>query len=511
MNPIEQTILYIKDRRRLDSAVILAKTPGVRQVDEEELIGWAFDFEGDCHLDGKLGIETPGRESGVTDSGTEPHLYFHPLPSGCHALGHLSPCHNSDGNSIGLISHCLIVAPRLLRAFHNNILMIHQALVARKHFQFLVPDHPDDVSSFSIVPIKMGVRHTPVITTDLLEAIRDYPGAEVFAHLLSSSINSVCTFITRLSPSIPLINGVIQCLPIPLRPELSFATSLHFSALRPLRLIAARESSRNIRSICRQYAIPFFHLVHFDIHVLRERLLANRDWATLVYSVLERGLYHDFARCLTDKLKYCSFETQRGTPDWNLLNRVSESLFDEWFHDGKGVTDEEIIGGKMPPAVEESGSGLNDENQRLRGDASHWHRHPENDSQHGSVIKETDLDAIAEQLLPLSSFTKQPISRSRQVSQRRLAKQFPQYEREIRHLDSLLARSLFGDTMALESLNESWRELRKRLPFHDVEVIRETYLHLVQSIIVQPRDPEYPKPPRRTIDSLEVMNIFLQE
>jgi hypothetical protein len=53
--------------------------------------------------------------------------------------------------------------------------------------------------------------------------------------------------------------------------------------------------------------------------------------------------------------------------------------------------------------------------------------------------------------------------------------------------------------------------LRQRLSFQEKEIIRETYLHLVQSIIVQPRDPDYPKPPRRTIDSLEVMNIFLQE
>jgi len=53
--------------------------------------------------------------------------------------------------------------------------------------------------------------------------------------------------------------------------------------------------------------------------------------------------------------------------------------------------------------------------------------------------------------------------------------------------------------------------LQKRLTFEKTETIREYYVHLVQSIIVQPRDPDYPKPPRRTLDSLDVMNIFLQE
>ena len=507
---IEQAILYIKDHRKLDSAAILAKTSGVQQLDEEELIGWAFDYEGDFHLNDDAENQPPPLETDLPNWGPEPHLYFHPLPSGNYALGHLSQCHNSDDDSISMISHCLIVTPKLLRAYHNNILMIYQALTARKEFHFLTTECLVDPTPLELTPIKIGVRHTHIITTDLLEAIRDYPGAEVFAQLISSSVNSVCTFFTWLSPSIPLINGAIQCLPIPLRPELSFATSLHFSPLRPLRLIAVHERSRNVRDICRRFAIPFFHIVHFDVKMLRDRLLANQDWASLVYSVLERGAYNDFVRWMTNKLKYCSFETQRGTPDWDLLNRVSKSLHGEWFQDGKNVTDDGSID-NLIPSHEESGDGLNDENRILRGDSSHKLYHPDLDSHPGSVIKEADLEAMTRKLLPMPSDTKQTTANSHNTSQRRLTKQFPEYEREIRQLDSLLARSLFGDTKALEALDGEWRELRKRLAFQESEVIRETYLHLIQSIIVQPRDPDFPKPQQRTLDTLEVMNIFLQE
>ena len=509
MDPIEQAILYIKDHRQLDSAVILAKTPGVRSIDEEELIGWAFDFEGDFFSDDNVENETPSLESGSSDWEVEPHLYFHPLPSGCYALGHLSQFRDNDGNLISLISHCMIVAPRLLRAFHNNILAIHQVLVARKHFHFLTPANVIDALSLTLAPIKMGVRHTPVINMDLLEAIRDYPGAEVFAHLISSSVNSVCTIFTWMSPSISLINSAIQCLPIPLRPELSFATSLHFSALRPLRLIAAHEKSRVGRDICRRFAIPFFHIVHFDISMLRERLLTHRDWATLVYTVLQQRACEKFARCLTDKLKYCSFETQRGTPDWNLLNHVSKSLLEEWLLNGNTDINTPLADRKLSTG-EETNRGLADENRHLRGDGSHMLYRPDNDS-HGPVVQDADWEAISKQLLSLPSIEKQKSTNPRQPSQRRLAKQFPQYEREIRQLDSLLARSLFGDVVALEALDGAWRDLRQRLTFQESEIIRETYLHLVQSIIVQPRDPEFPKSPRRSIDSLEVMNIFLQD
>lgn len=510
MPSIEQAILYIKDHRKLESAAILAKTAGVQQVDEEELLGWAFDFEGDFYLDDMMDSATLSQEQDTPNLTGEPHLYFHPLPSGCYAFGHLTQFRDLDSDTISMISHCLIVTSRLLRAYHNNILVIYQALVARKDFHFPATDRPVDASSIVLTPIKMGVRHTPMIKTDLLDAIHDYPGAEIFAHLVASTINSVCTFYTWLSPSIPLISGAIQCLPIPLRPELSFATSLHFSALRPLRLIAAHERSRCVRDICRRFAIPLLHIVHFDVKMLRERLLGNRDWASLVFSVIDRRAYDDFARCMTDKLKYCSFETQRGTPDWNLLNRVSKPLLNEWFQDGNRASDA-YLADEIRPSVEVSDNSLAEEYRLLRGDSSHKRNYPDNDESQAAIIKETDLDAISEKLLQLPSLTKQQTPNSRHTPQRRLSKQFPQYEREIRQLDSLLARTLFGDTMARDALEMQWRDFRKRLAFPEIEVIRETYLHLVQSIIVQPRDPDYPKPQQRTIDSLEVMNIFLQE
>ena len=504
MDPIEQAILYIKDHRRAGTGTIVAKTPDVRQIDEEELIGWAFDFEGD-----------------LPDSGCESHLYFHPLPSGCYVLGQQSLVHDTDGNSVSLLSHCLIVTPRLLRAFHNNILAIHQALLTRGDFHFLTAGQCVDTSSLVLSPVKMGVRHVPVIDKDLLEAVRDYPGAAGFANLLSLSIHSVCTIFTWLSPSIPLINGIIQCLPIALRPELSFASSLHFSATRPLRLIAAHENYQNVRDICSRYAVPFFHIVHFDANMLLERLLSHQDWATLVYHILEQGLYHDFAGFMAGKLKSCSFETQRNTPDWNLLNRVGKAMLHEWNRNEGGMTDSCLLEGILPSGNEPDKVFATEGNRLMRGDYSHTRFQPESNASPGqspdmeprldSVVKDSDLEEIIRKQNRVSVDDSPETATSRPTSRNRLTRKFPKYEREIRQLDSLLARSLFGDSTALESLETLWRELHKHLTFDEIEIIRETYLRLVQSIIVQPRDPNYPKPPRRTIDSLDVMNIFLQE
>jgi len=96
-------------------------------------------------------------------------------------------------------------------------------------------------------------------------------------------------------------------------------------------------------------------------------------------------------------------------------------------------------------------------------------------------------------------------------AQQRLARRFPRFENELRQLDSLIARSLFGDQTAMEMLDKNWRKLRESLNYEEISIIRESYIQLVQSIIVLPRDPKYPKHPRRTLDALDVMNVFLQE
>jgi len=535
MDPIEQAILYVKDRRNPSSAVILAKTSGVRQIDQSELLGWAFDYEGDfCHEDHEDRMECATQYKDMDSTGLEfePHLYFHPLPSGCYALCHQTAFRNPSSNSTSLVSHCLVITPRLLRAFHNDVLAIHKALMAREDFHFLVPDSPDDMSTFSILPISIGVRHTPVIDTGLLVAVCDYPEATGFSNLLSLSIHSVCSFYTWLSPPIPLIRSIIQCLPVALRPELTFATSLHFSSVRPFRLIAVHENNRKARDVCRRFAIPFFHIAYFNADMLRERLLSHPSWATFVYRVLDQSAYVPFVRCMTGPLKSCSFETQHGTTDWNMLNQVGRSLLDLWDSDGIETIDdhwEEFFARNHPVPGSETFSSTNksdkpvvmEENARLRGDYSHEHFQSETGSTAGrpadtrksreSVLKKTEPGDFSKKLRRSSPIHQPASTDSGSASQKRLALRFPQYEREIRQMDSLIARSLFGDVLALEALEKAWRELQKRLTYGEIETIRENYVHLVQSIIVQPRDPDYPKPPRRTLDSLDVMNIFLQE
>lgn len=539
MEPIEQAILYIEDSRKPGTGKTLVKTSGVRAMDEDELLGWAFDFEGEFSEKNEEAGSLSRRESGLND----PYFYFHPLPSGCFAFCRMSTLPDDGNGTFGLTSHCLIVPPRLLRAFHNNILTLYHSLIARSDFSFSVPERYDDIASASLSPISMGVRHAPIVEPELLEALRDYPGATIFSHLVGSSINSVCTVFTWLAPSIQLINGIIQCLPIALRPELSFATSLHFSSLRPLRLIAAHENSRAARNICRQYAIPFLHIFHLDENLLRENMAGQREWGTLTYHLLKQERYDFLQRCMQGRLRFFTFETPCGTPDWYALNRLGKALLDRCETDGSshatGETSsenefvfpenfpDELLdelfppderGEQSPPEVVAPDEIDENVGPILRGDFPHapflQKSEPADDLPENSLTDSTvndDVFAEIQKRIAQPLLTDSSADKPKPTSQKRLIQQFPRYERELRQMDSLVARSLFGDQMALEALEKAWGQLLKRLTFDQAGVVRETYIHLVQSIIVQPRDPEYPKPARRTIDSLDVLNIFLRE
>ena len=419
------------------------------------------------------------------------HLYFHPLPSGCYALCRLSSFYDEENDCISRFSHGLIITPRLLRAFHNNVLGIYRSLAARSDFQWLTATRREEATPRQLTGLQMGVRNSPIIDTDLLDAFRSYPGTTTFVNLLASSINSVCTVFTWLSPSLPLIDGIIQCLPKALRLEISFSTSLHFSGLRPLRLMAVHENSLKARDICQKYAVPFFHLFHNDENFVREKLQSLHHWANLIYQVIEREQYDFLAENLKGPLQSFSFETEHGTPDWFSLNKIGETLLDEFNRDrrvltGDGMLDENMLPNDVKPGNEQlriEADGTADfprlpapendiplsDGELVRGDLPHasftsgFSGNP-GDAVDGQdipddlVLNDAVFEEVQKQVKPLS--TGESSNPQRPISQRRLIQQFPRHENEIKKIDSLVARSLFGDQRALDSLEETWQELK---------------------------------------------------
>ncbi|MDR1491225.1 MAG: hypothetical protein LBT05_00645 [Planctomycetaceae bacterium] len=509
---VEQALLHVNNRRNPQNGKILAETFGISRCDEEELIGWAFDFEGDVPLPSE-------NHNGFADASNEPHLYFHPLPSGSFALGSLSTEYVSESNETGLYSHCLVISPQLLKSFDNNVVALYHSLLSGKNFQFFVPTPNFVPQEFSLKPLKIEPVSLSMINRDMLDALRDYPGITTLAGLVASSISSVCTLFTWISPSIQLINGLIQCFPLTLRTEISFATSLHFSSLRPLRVMGVYERSAVVRQICQKYLLPLFNVLNMDQNRLRNQILSQPSWASLIYRILDLNQYDFFEKQMEEQLKFHLFENHRGTPDWHSLNRLGEKIIRKLERETIVARSNKMdCGGQIGETSLAEKSSKNKE--VLRGDFAHHvfeckKSADDKNSSFSSDNKNADpifdnLDLQFQQSFPGNIIHKVKKTKS-SFSQQHLKKRFPKFENEIRQIDSLVARSLFGDNIAHEMLNHCWKKLRNSLNFEEINIIRESYIQLVQSVIILPRDPAYPKHPRRSIDALEIINIFLEE
>jgi len=527
MAVIEQAVLHVGDHRDAFSAKLLAKTPGVLPMDVGELIGWGTCFETDfsqlvkseAYVDPFLIAEST-------------QLYFHPLPSGAYALAQLFNVRNQGTDDATSISkknvsysyhvHCLVVSAKSFLEFHNNIVEIYRTLVKHSNFRFL-REETTDWEHLLLSPIEISPEHARLIDPELFEAMYDYPGSETVAALLMASSDSVCTLLANVPPTLQLFNGLIQCLPVAWRPEMSFSTSLHFSQMRPLRLMVVEEHNQTVRSICHRYVVPILNLLHTNQSSLYQRIQRRRGWQTYIYNIFEQKSFDELEKQLAILSETHFKNSEQNLPSWYDLNQIGISLLEQKEinpaskNDMAGSPAESDKELSADLSLEDSPANFNP-GEQIRGDFAHSvfiradQQPPDGQAQPGTTGKyacDPLLEKVLEHAAAIGSADKK-IDLFGQT-QERLSQQFPKYENEIRQMDSLIARSLFGDQLAVEMLDSAWRELYRQLSSEERGIVRETYIKLVQAIITQPRDPAYPKHPRRSVDALEVLSIFLTE
>jgi len=486
MGLIEQAILFVGRRSGDRECQILNITSGIHQSDIVEIQEWGADFLYDP-------AQKPTPET--------PHLYFHPLPSGSFVLGRVifdsreagTSCHNACMHDacMSYHIHCLVIPPETLSRFHNNVILLYHEILRTEGFYLF---HPDEGRTDLRPLVAEGA--APVLEPELFEALCDFPGPVGMATLVRSCIDSVCTFFTEGPPTLKLLSGLLQCFPVSLRPEISFATALHFSPSRPLRIMCVESQSATTRSICGKYVIPFFNFMRLTPQSF-EKIGGNKYWAQLIYEILQARQF-EFLRDRFVTAESMEFGASHDGPisDWKQLQQYGKTLLEE-LQISMAIEKDSLkssfttgtpTGGTPPSSAH--GPIMQIGEETFRSDVVHhvFARKEETENDPGSRP-------------PLSS----PLSSAG------LLKAFPNWAPELRKMDSLLARALFGDSVALETLEKQWKKLSPRLTPSERGRISESYVHLIQSVLTQPQDPDYPKHPRRSIDALELLNLFIAD
>lgn len=86
---------------------------------------------------------------------------------------------------------------------------------------------------------------------------------------------------------------------------------------------------------------------------------------------------------------------------------------------------------------------------------------------------------------------------------------FPHLFEHIVLLDSLTARALFGDSVALCQLRREWNKIMLSLNGNELCVLSEEYIRLVRQLVSRPFDNAAPRELHRCLDAIDVLDIFL--
>jgi hypothetical protein len=177
-----------------------------------------------------------------------------------------------------IYTQCLVLSPDLLARFANNPFAVLRAAVAQGTI------HRTDEVPRELNAIRLVGRCGPVDHGLLTELIHD-PGAEwLVGGLAEMQSKQQWAIATSAAQAPRLIAGLLNCLPIACRAEISFTTGLRLSPRRPFRIACLPPDPAEIRRVERQHG-PVFTIA--GQHLTSESI--GRGWVGYVAQVLESG------------------------------------------------------------------------------------------------------------------------------------------------------------------------------------------------------------------------------
>ena len=369
------------------------------------------------------------------------NLFFHPLPSGHHALGVLYPAKRSffslfqQPQSINV--RVLVVPAKSLLEYANHPIALFEVL-RQGHLIPFVSRPPKHL--LPLVPITSPRR----LNKALLKSLAEHPGAMSLAQLTQSLFNAECTLFTSKSVSaLSVLSVLFDLLPIRYRPELTFSSDFFISPKNSFRLSGFSRLQQQTIRLMKQWGVQVISLERGN----RGSVETLDPWSRFVYQLLQTGNF-DFLE-----------------QHWNLEHRATAVL---------PIEMEPIIWDNL----HEIGVSMN--KAMLSGTLPDTHILATDFPSY--TLEELRCVAAVEQIIPMLNAPKP--SSAKPVSNRRLAERFPLFQHELTELETYLVRGIFGEEAVQPKIRRMWLSLMPQLDEETKAIIQEEIISTIHAVLV---------------------------
>ncbi len=467
MEPVEQVILYVRTIGRRRVVEVANATEFVRTSDLTEMVCW-FDQE----------------ESDAIVCFDRPNLFFHPLPSGEYAVGLIFP---AQGNFFSFLQppnsffvRVLVVHPQTLSAYANNPVSLYRDFERRRKIPlFRRPPR-------RVHPLTPSRSFVPFDRQAVLGLLRRF-GAANLVRLARSMNDSLSTLFSSPMSAPDVIDAMLNLYPVRFRTELTFASELFLSARTPLRMIGLSRERRRLVDQADEFGLPLIRLEETEQTSHRrknEQPFVDDPWSSLLYKILQSENFVFFEVHLKNEA------AQSLSLDWNDV--LSEN----------DLSDLQYLAKAWLRELDEGNAPGSRQQVKTEPDV----KRQIDDENIISFVPMAPADGIG-----LAVAERSTVQTASSIELRtEIAKQ-PRQQELLARIDSDLARALFGDTTVLTSLENAWRELYHLLRWHERDRLREEYVALIHSMLVNDRDRSSTQTPQRSVNLLDVLLLFLGE
>jgi len=431
------------------NAQVIVATPSIQRVDRDEIVDWFS-----------------GSEKDLTIRCDPFNLFFHPVPSGQHALGVIYPAQRSFFSLFQqpqvLNIRVLIISPECLLEHGNHPVALFELFRQRHQISF-VSQPPKQLSPLTSV--------TPLIRINvaLIENVLKRLGAMALAHLTQSLFSAECTLFTSRSVSaLSVLSILFDLLPIHYRPELTFSSDFFLSPQNSFRLSGFSKLPQRTIRLMKQWGVPAISLERDN----KGYLETLDPWSRFVYQLLQTRNFGFLERHWHTEYPAALSPMESQPIIWDNLHEVGVLL------------SKAMLSGSLPEKLV-SATDI---------------------SCH--TLEELRCVAAVDQMLPMLAYPKP--SAAKPMNDQRLGERFPKFREELSELEVYLVRGIFGDESVLTHIKRIWMQLTPLLDVGTRESIQEAVIATIHAVLAS-LEGEAGQRLQRSSQLLELMVFFLQE